>query len=294
MKKSVRAAFVGFTVPLEGLVTWFYADVKHLITIGIGNLCDPISTALTLPLVRPDGSDASRDEIAAEWNRVKARCCMRTDAKHDAGCVAYLGHRSTEAITSLRLTPAGVDQVVLGRLDLNDALLLRRFPDFEDWPADAQLATHSMAWACGPAFNFPRLAEALRARDFARAAAECHMDERNNHGLAPRNIANKRMYRNAARSMAWHLDPDELHWPAELEDSVPTQPELPAAEPVDEPDEVPRCRVHEDCLRYPELGRECFLRAREPDGGESRWRATSEAVVDAVRDLVTKRSGEDD
>ena len=268
MKKSVRDAFVGFTVPLEGLIRFFYADVKHLITIGIGNLVDPISTALTLPLVRPDGTDASRDEIAAEWLKVKEACCKLKDGTHEKWCVAWLGWQSTERITSLRLTPAGVDQVVLGRLDLNDALLLRRFPDFEDWPADAQLATHSMAWACGPAFNFPRLATALRGLDFATAAAECHMDERNNHGLVPRNIANKRMYRNAARAMAWHLDPEELHWPAELEDSVPTERELPVADPVDEP-------------------------VQEPDGGESRWRATSEAVVDAVRDLVTRRSGED-
>lgn len=51
-------------------------------------------------------------------------------------------------------------------------------------------------------------------------------------------------------------------------DGVPTERELPAADPVDEP-------------------------VQEPDGGESRWRATSEAVVDAVRDLVTKRAEEE-
>ena len=123
----------------------------------------------------------------------------------------------------------------------------------------------SMAWACGPGFVFPQLAAALRAQDFRLACTHCTISEAGNPGIVPRNVLNRRLYLNAARVVEWKLDPEELHWPTDLEDAAPTEPELPAA---------------------PESG------VQEPDGGESRWRATSEAVVDAVRDLVTRRSTE--
>ena len=51
------------------------------------------------------------------------------------------------------------------KLGQMDAYLAKRFPEWEEWPADAQLATLSMAWACGPAFRFPRLEAALRAQE---------------------------------------------------------------------------------------------------------------------------------
>lgn len=274
MKPTVRAAFVTFSEPLEGSLPYLYTDILGLVTTGIGNLVDPVSLAVSLPWVRPDGTPASQAEIVADWQRVKAQNCGRYRdpagcAWHgtSAICLAHQGHRAARSVTTIRLTPEGVQEVVARKLEQNDLLLLRRFPEMESWPADAQLATHSMAWACGPAFNFPRLAEALRALDFRGACIHCTISEAGNPGIVPRNAMNRRLYLNAARVVEWKLDPEELHWPTDLEDAAPTEPELPAAEPVDEP-------------------------VQEPDGGESRWRATSEAVVDAVRDLVTRRSTE--
>jgi len=49
--------------------------------------------------------------------------------------------------TSLRLTPEGIHQLVARKLALNHEILESRFPDINEWPADAQLATHSMSWA---------------------------------------------------------------------------------------------------------------------------------------------------
>lgn len=219
MRPSVRAAFVGFTAPLEGVVRWMYLDVKGLVTVGIGNLIDPLPAALAVPFVTRFGTPATQQEIATEWSLLKGR----TD-------VARNGYRAAQDVTTIRLTDEGVEHVVFAKLDSNDTYLRRRFPDFEDWPADAQLATHSMSWACGPAFHFPELEKALRNRDFERAAAECHMDETGNHGLIQRNVANKKMYRNAARVQSFKLDPEELHYPAVLTDIEPepapeTQPE---------------------------------------------------------------------
>jgi GH24 family phage-related lysozyme (muramidase) len=217
VRASVDEAFVRFSSLFEGVVRSMYTDILGLVTVAIGDLIDPIEAALGLPFVHADGTPASRDEIAAAWHAVK-------NDKNGP----RLGWRYTATLTTIRLTDAGVLEVVERKLQQNEADLRRRFPDFENWPADAQLATHSMAWACGAGFRFPRLAAALQARDFELAAKECHIDTDgpdhipntgdDNNGVKPRNAANVVLYMNAARVQAWKLDPDELHYPNALTD----------------------------------------------------------------------------
>jgi GH24 family phage-related lysozyme (muramidase) len=188
MAADTRARFVPFTAPLEGVVPWMYLDVKGLVTVAIGILIDPVETALGLPFVKKDGTAATREEIAAEWTHVKATTRL-----------AHQGHRAAEHETKLRLTDAGVEQVVFAKLDEMWGALSQRFPEIATWPADAQLATLSMAWACGPWFKFGTLETALRARDFATAAGACMISEAGNAGIAPRNKANRELYLAAAK-----------------------------------------------------------------------------------------------
>ena len=203
MRPSVRDAFVSFTAPMEGVCTWMYCDVLGLVTTAIGNLIDPIQIALPIPFRHADGTFATRNEVAAEWSRIKARQDLKM---HGGG--AY------RAIATLHLDSAGVDLVVSRKLSQMDAYLAIRFPDYEDWPADAQLATLSMSWACGPAFHFAALEADLRAGDFASAATHCTINESGNPGVIPRNVANRVLYANAARVVGEHLDPYELLWSA--------------------------------------------------------------------------------
>ena len=51
MYASVRSNFISFTTPLEGSIAYMYLDVKEYLTIGIGNLIDPVALALPLPFV---------------------------------------------------------------------------------------------------------------------------------------------------------------------------------------------------------------------------------------------------
>jgi GH24 family phage-related lysozyme (muramidase) len=225
VRPSVRAAFLAFTTPLEGCCDYLYADVLGLITTGIGNLVDPLSAAQGLPWVRPDGSRATGAEIATAWLTVKG----------DPQC-ARQGHRYARSLTTIRLTPEGVERLVYGKLDANDRFLAGRFADFDEWPACAQLAVHSLAWACGPSFRFPKLEESLRARDFDAAAVHVAINEWSkladgtpihNSGLVPRNRANKTLMRNASRVQAFMLDPELLEWTRDLGVAdEPTQPEL--------------------------------------------------------------------
>lgn len=214
MKPSVRDIFADFSARFEGVVPWMYLDVRGLVTVAIGNLIDPLTYALYLPFIRKsDSTPASKDEIAAEWERVK---------EHPTA--ARQGHLVLRDVTQLRLTKEGIERVVLAKLDQNETHLKGRFPEFDSWPADAQLATLSMAWACGPAFRFALLEAALRAQNFGNAALSCHMNEAGNPGLAPRNAANVALYRNAACVRALGLDGEKLYYPQILTDDRPTEP----------------------------------------------------------------------
>lgn len=226
MRDSVREAFVPFTVAFEGgYIGWMFPDVEGKVSTGFGLLLEPVAMALALPWRRPDGSLASRKEIIADWSNVK---------NHPNA--ARLGHKSVEHIARLRLDREGLYQAFQGKLGHHDEYLRHRFQDFAEWPADAQLGAHSMAWACGPAawdasnqVGFPKMAAALAVQDFSRACAECHMNEWDNGvfnaGLVPRNAANKVLFRNAATVVAGGMDPDLLRWPVELSEEV-TEPNL--------------------------------------------------------------------
>lgn len=190
MKPEVRAAFPTFSATFEGRVHWLYLDILGLVTTGIGNLVDPISYATELPWLAPNGYTAPQTVIREQWATVKAHTEL-----------AQQGYRAAEKFTTIRLTDAAIDALVLGKLTDNERILKQRFPGLEDWPAEAQLALFSMAWALGPSFpkTWPKFAAACTRMDWGRAADECYIPDANNPGLAPRNAEDKRLFLAAAR-----------------------------------------------------------------------------------------------
>ena len=193
MHQSVADAFFPFTIPLEGRVNFMYLDVKSLVSTGIGNLLDADSSEHfgTNPTPLPDiftlnwtnvntGALASNPEISAEYTRVKF-----SGTSH-----ATLAQK--EAITTLRITDADIDNLVRNKLASFEATLQGRpeFSNLQNWPADAQLGLFSMAWALGPLFRFPRFQAAAASEDWFTCAAESHMDETGNPGIIPRNVRN--------------------------------------------------------------------------------------------------------
>jgi GH24 family phage-related lysozyme (muramidase) len=187
----VREKFFAYNAPFEGVISHLYADCKNLVTIGVGCLADPLPMVLALPMRRPDGTLATTQEIAADWNAVKG----------DPLC-ATRGHTYAAKLCKLRLEPADVEALVLRRLDDFAAHLAKRFPAFGSWPWQAQLAVLSIAWACGPGFRFPRMEQALLAGDFAAAAEECEINATGNAGVIPRNAANKALLLEASKPVS--------------------------------------------------------------------------------------------
>ncbi len=229
MRPVVAERWLAFTEPLEGGVLCWYNDIRGLTTIAYGNLCNTPSEAAALPMVHPDGTFATTAEKLAGWQSV-----------HDDPGAARGGWRYAAKLTPLRLTREGMAMLAMRKLEANDRILLARLPEWESYPACAQMALHSLAWACGANAHFPRLFSAVAQRDFAAAAVEVHMNEwtpegMKNAGLVPRNECNKILLRNAMRIEAYHLDPDLLDWHAVLGVSDDeTQPDLtnPASEPT--------------------------------------------------------------
>jgi hypothetical protein len=194
-----------------------YADVLGLVTCAIGNLIDPLGhEVLTLGWVHYDGSPASEQEIVDEWQAVKAG---KIPARH--------GTRP------LVLPPAALDRLFFWRLDQNEAYLARRFARWNDFPADAQMGTHSCAWAAGAHWAAPHFDSAamdVTAEGFRVCAGtagtdgsdpslrgEAWLRDDGNPGLRPRNLANQWLFQNAAVVIADSYDPDELVWPTHLD-----------------------------------------------------------------------------
>jgi GH24 family phage-related lysozyme (muramidase) len=229
VKQSVINAWHAFSTPLEGRVHWMYLDILGLVTAGVGNLADPIGLALIMPWVMPDGSPAPHDQIRRDWTALKAQQQLKK-----------LHYKYAANVTKVRLTDAGIDAMVAKKLEQN-ALYLRQtyFPDWNKWPADAQLGALSMAWAVGPGFptkfgNFTRFA---KEQKWLEAMASCKIRETNadgspNAGIVPRNRANRLCFANAETVRRGGMDPEVLHWPNE----APTK----SLEPVDrDADTVP-------------------------------------------------------
>jgi len=211
MRASVVDAWLNLNVPLEGMVTWMYLDIRGLVTTGVGNYLPSAEYAIALPWVRKsDGSPATKDEVRAEYESVLANKAL-----------AKLGHLVAGGETRLRLTGDGVKELVERKLMQNYVHVSGRFPEFDSWPAPAQAAVMSLAWACGPAFRFPKLEAHLRAQNWSEAATEIVMNEvtpegKRNAGLRPRNAMNVAMMKEAAEVKSRGLDYEILRYPHQV------------------------------------------------------------------------------
>lgn len=225
LRPAVVEAFPGFSVRFEGRVLSMYLDILGLVTIGVGNLIDTVGQAVALPFIHEKtGQRATPAEIAEAWRTLKARKDL-----------AKLHYKYAAALNDLRLTEAAVDDLVRSKLESNAAYITsKHYPRFPEFPADAQLAIMSMAWAVGPGFpvKFGNFSQQVGKQDWLGAKACCKIREAGNPGVVPRNRANELCLDNAHTVAANGLDPSELNWPAIVIDPVEiTRPDIPSLIP---------------------------------------------------------------
>jgi len=227
MHDAVKAAWHAFSEPLEGSVHWMYLDVRGLVTTGVGNLIDPVSEALKLPWKYKDGTPATKDAIAKAWRALKSQ--PELSKRH---------YRYAERITNLYLSDEDIDALVDQRMRSNEEYFAKTLVGFASFPADAQLAIHSMAWAVGAGFTakFPNFTRAAVTQDWVAARAACLIRTAGNPGVVPRNKQNQLCFDNAALVAARAFPRHGLYWPLSLrvelekgDTEPPARPEQPTA-----------------------------------------------------------------
>jgi GH24 family phage-related lysozyme (muramidase) len=204
MKPSVQNAFKAFTETFEGALNFMYLDVLGLVTTGYGNKVDSWSEVSCLQWVHlRTGVEATRAEVVQAWNAVKSATALER---------AGGGHFA--ALTDLRLTPDALTRLFNDRMLSNETFYVRRWANWDAWPADAQLGAHSCGWAAGAMWVAPKFDAAVAALDFDTAAKECWLTDTNNPGLHPRNLANVHLFENAAAVLSLPIfDPETLYYP---------------------------------------------------------------------------------
>lgn len=205
MKFSYEA-YHKFSVDLEGRVPYMYCDCLGLITTGVGNLINTEWQAKALPWLLGDGTMADTADVMADWQKLAAGRAYYAARKWSVYAKTMKCHLADEAI----------DALCLKQLAANEASYRKRWLDYDKFPADAQLAIHSMGWAVGAAFyqKFPRLSECIDRQDWEGAVASCKIREEGNPGVVPRNAKNRFCFHNAAIVKAQGSDADTLHWPS--------------------------------------------------------------------------------
>lgn len=198
---DVEANWFDWSARFEGVVEHFYADIRGLVTVGVGNLVEandgrpPWAPALALPMRRyRDKAPASKDEIRDEW----LRCKHDPEAR---GLGAAWRPRATLYLPDLDLR-ALVDT----KLQEVAASLCERFPALPDMRADVQVVLCSMAWAMGTGFprKFPKFSACIDRGDWRGAAEECKIRETDNPGVKGRNRANRAHLLAAAEGCGEH------------------------------------------------------------------------------------------
>lgn len=252
LNRHVAEAFPAFTQALEGHVDHMYVDILGLVTTGRGNLIDPIDAAVRLPW-KIDGRPATAREIREDWLALKNEDERRVRFGGKPRPLRELHFKYAAPLTRCRLTSADIDDLTASKLDSNVAFMVaNHFPEFATWPADAQLAVCSMAWAVGPAFarKFPSFAKFAQAQQWAACESACTIREAGNPGVVPRNKHNRLCFSNAAYVVEHGRNPDRLYWP----DPAAAAPEsfrppiLPRPEPLAAPVSVAQ-EIVSDALR---------------------------------------------
>lgn len=241
MRQAVADVFFDFTVGHEGFTPFMYCDTLNLVTTGVGNLIDAgpnnggsssaeranlnnvVSSAAMAPAMRlpwrqrgagwtsknPVAGDlVSPAEIADAWTKVKRQNEVISNFSQRGG-FAYAG------LTDITLDLDGMKELFNTTLRNFESTLASKYPGWNDWPADAQLATLSMSWAMGPNFKFPAFKNAVDNLDFAKAGELSFFKGGGGtlENRAGRNAENVEMFNNADQVQRSGGDPEELFFP---------------------------------------------------------------------------------
>jgi hypothetical protein len=250
MHQSVQDNFMEFTQNFEGgsAIDYMFIDKEGRVgtAYGIdldfnGNGRSPslaLSRSQGLPkakrlkwAVRATGLPASEDEVAREWETMKA---LPLPAK------VYTWYKQ---YTKLQLTQDSMRTHVIAMLKANEWTLKQNaaFKNFGSWPADAQLAVLGLSWngagnllgnSHATLLHPQEFRAACQAEDFNLAANYCRMSEVDTNGsIYKRWLAQRTLLQNAAivvrEELLGSYQRPPLYWPRMLAPRAITTPPHP-------------------------------------------------------------------
>ena len=213
IRPNVEHIFPQYSVALEGSYTSPYADVRRLISTGVGFLIDPLERALALEWWIGDRR-ATDAEVSNDWHELKDRASRMSDSE-----MQHWTAKVQAPLTSIRLKQSSLDALTIHKLRANyEYVRMHLIPGLDDAPADAQLAAMSLAWAVGAGFNKtdpPRTAfvAAFNDQDWLSAMVHARLRESGNAGVIGRNRNQDLCFQNAQTVKERGLDPAALWWP---------------------------------------------------------------------------------
>jgi GH24 family phage-related lysozyme (muramidase) len=166
MEKLTKQLILQDLIDHEGCVTWLYCDTRGLVTIGIGNLVKMASDAEALPLSHGDtGLEATSEE------KRQAHRAVMTAFRDGRPAIYYA------EVSDLRITKEFAHELLNQRLEgAFLPALRRRFPEFDQWPQQAQRVAVDMIYSLGErglVERFPHFVHACRIQDWGLAAQHC-------------------------------------------------------------------------------------------------------------------------
>jgi hypothetical protein len=227
MYPSVGPVLRSFLGQYEGVIDYMYADTATpaRITTGIGNVIDSVARAQSYhwQLDANPSQQASAAQVGANWRAVAAH---RSEGNQ--------GARHFRQFNTIHLSPEAIEQMFTRAATQCDRELSRIFPEYNTFPADAQLGMLVHAWALGThKLNsvWPHYRDACRARDWERAGQECIWRQLriNTEHARGRREALLRMFHNAAeveaRIRAGNTsDVSRVYYPGTVPAAVSTRP----------------------------------------------------------------------
>lgn len=240
MRAAVQTAFRPYSIVHEGFTPFMYCDSFNLVTTGIGNLIDSSArntfdvspTAMHDALLLPwkfraagwttknplAGAACSQADIAAAFTTVKLQEQKTPGYNKNGGFTGYPG------LTNITLDMDGINTLVSNKMASNEKRLIANYPNWNQLPADAQMAMMSMGWGMGPDFYpaiksngvpvFQAFKTCIDVQDFAGAAVHCIFAGGGSvTDPKSRNHDNVIMFNNAAAVKKVGANPDLLFFP---------------------------------------------------------------------------------
>lgn len=186
----------------EGVVPYMYLDVRGLVTVGIGNLLDPLSTyGKKVRFYRlSDRGYATDAEVKADFATVKSKVVPGGNAPQPG----WDKYWKFEALTKLRVYPDDLKAAVLAAVAAQESWVRGQIGSvYDELPADVQVVLVQMGYAGGLKARMPQLAPLIKAGDYLGARRYAYLTNQfgSTRGYEDYNAAFRMMLMNA-----WILD----------------------------------------------------------------------------------------